>query len=261
MLIGSAPVALVLALTVAVSLIHWWVGISFRPHVLSKMDFSEGVPAEFSTVVVVPVLLVDDADIARLITRLEMNYLANPDPALHFALLSDYLDADALECPEDAHRLRLAVDGIEALNARHGRDEDGPFLLFHRPRRWNPAENCYMGWERKRGKLMEFNRLLLGDEDQRTALLVGEVEQLSRVRFVITLDADTQLVAGAAQAMISALAHPLNQPDVDHASGRVLKGYSIIQPRLSVDPEAVGQNVFTRAFAGDVVLDLYTHAV
>jgi cyclic beta-1,2-glucan synthetase len=258
--ISFAPVALILAITVAVSLINWWVGITCKPHVLPKMDFSTGLPAEFSTAVVIPALLVDDAEISRLLKRLEMNYLGNQDPALRFALLTDYVDADSPECPEDAHRLGLTIQGIEALNERHGNDGLRPFFLFHRPRQWNSRESCYMGWERKRGKLMEFNRLLLGDAEQRPALMVGEVEHLEHVRFVITLDADTQLVAGAARAMISTLAHPLNLPDFESTTGRVVNGYSMIQPRLSVDPEVVSQNLFTRAFAGDVVLDLYAHA-
>ncbi|MEQ8859175.1 MAG: glucoamylase family protein [Pseudomonadales bacterium] len=259
--IGSAPVALVLTVTVAVSLINWLAGITARPRVLPKMDYSAGIPAEFPTAVVVPALLVDEPEIARLLRRLEINYLGNRDPALRFALLTDYVDANAPECAEDALRLRLAIEGIDALNQRYGTEDLRPFFLFHRPRQWNPAEKCYMGWERKRGKLMEFNRLLLGDREQCAALQVGQIEHLAQVRFVITLDADTQLVAGAARAMVGTLAHPLNQPALDAVSGRVATGYSMIQPRLAVDPQVVGKSFFTRAFAGDVVLDLYTHAV
>ncbi|MEJ2088051.1 MAG: cellobiose phosphorylase, partial [Gammaproteobacteria bacterium] len=258
-IVVTAPVALILAVTVAVHVVNWLVGLVRAPTVLPKLDFVGGISPEFRTVVVTPVLLGDAEEVDNLLGRLETNYLANPDPALRYALLTDPVDAAAAEHPEDGPRLARVTAGIEALNERHGTAGYRPFALYHRPRLWNPREGCYMAWERKRGKLAEFNRLLLGDADQHQRLLVGNAEELGRARFVITLDADTQLAPGAARALVGTLAHPLNRPLLE--DGELRAGYTMIQPRLAVDPKVVGRNRFTRAFAGDVVLDPYTHAV
>lgn len=258
-ILAMTPVSVILALTVAVHIVNWFVGLVRSPDVLPKLDFRSGIPTDCRTVVVTPVLLADAAQMDALLDRLQTNYLANPDPTLRYALLTDPVDADVAERPEDDVRLARITAGIEALNDRYGTATYRPFALYHRPRFWNPEEGCYMAWERKRGKLAEFNRFLLGDADQRERLLVGSAEDLTQARFVITLDADTQLAPGAAQALVGTLAHPLNRPLM--TDGRLSAGYTMIQPRLAVDPEVAARNLFTRAFAGDVVLDPYTHAV
>lgn len=259
-LVGST-VALILALTAAVHLVNWLVSLTRRPRLLPKMDFRSGVPPSCATVVTMPALLSSPEEVEHLLLRLETNYLGNRDPMIRYALLTDPVDADAATLPEDQQLLDLAARGVEELNARYADPSGPPFFLFHRPRQWNPREGCYMAWERKRGKLAEFNQLLLGSRDPRGHVRVGDPTHLENTRFVITLDADTQLLTGTAQSLISTLAHPLCQPVTDPLTGRVEAGYSIIQPRIAVEPEVAGRNPFTRAFAGDVVLDLYSHAV
>ncbi|MEE9267109.1 MAG: glycosyltransferase family 2 protein, partial [Gammaproteobacteria bacterium] len=253
------PITLVLSLTAGVSFVHWLVGLWHKPQALPKLDFKAGLPVAHATAVVTPAMLSSRSEIEHLLECAEKNYLGNSDPALRYALLTDFIDADTMHDEADDALLSFAVQTVESLNARHGTDLLRPFFLFHRQREWSEREGCYMGRERKRGKLAEFNSLLLGNRAAESALVVGDADHLRGIRFVITLDADTQLPPGSANALVGVLAHPLNQPVLEGPC--VTAGYSVIQPRLSVDPEIANSNPFTRAFAGDVVLDLYSHAV
>ena len=244
----------------AVAIVHALLAKLVRPQVLPKLDFSKGVPSRWRTLVAVPTLLGERREIDRLIEQLEVHYLANPDPELYFALLTDHLDSD--EPPNDQHHARLAraEHGIRALNARYARQGRGPFHLLHRASRWNPAEGKWMGWERKRGKLEELNRYLRGDTGTDYALHVGDQAGLEEIAFVITLDSDTQLPPGAAARLVGALAHPLNRPQTD-SSGRLRAGYTVIQPRVEIAPRSARGSAFSRLFSGDIGMDIYTRAV
>src|SRR6185312_3236048 len=168
---------------------------------------------------------------------------------------------DSKAMPADATLLDSAARGIEELNARHGRGESGPFHLLHREARWNAGEERFMGWERKRGKLEELNRLLRGATDTSYTRHVGDPKGLRDVRFVITVDSDTQLPMGTARRLVGLLAHPLNRAVFDDETGRVVSGYTIVQPRVEMSPSSARQTLFARIFAGDVGFDIYTHAV
>ncbi|HEY0986841.1 MAG TPA: glucoamylase family protein, partial [Kofleriaceae bacterium] len=229
------------------------------PRTLPKLDFAKGLTPDVRTLVAIPTLLGRVEDVTQMIRQLELHYLSNPDPQLQFALLTD--DVDSKAAPTDTTLLDLATQGIEALNAKHGAAGRGPFHLLHREARWNPSEQRYMGWERKRGKLEELNRLLRGDLATSYARHVGDPEALVGIRFVITLDSDTQLPMGTAQQLVGALAHPLNQAETDPRTGRVIAGYTIVQPRVETSPTSSRQTWFTQLFAGDVGFDIYTHAV
>ena len=226
-------VALLPASDVAVSLVNYWVGWLIPPRVLPKMLFKDGIPEDCATFVVMPTLLIRPRSAAVLLERLEVHYLANPDPRLRFALLTDFADAPAEHMPEDEAYLQAALDGVRALNERYCSGGPDRFFVFHRRRLWNPSQGCWMGWERKRGKLMEFNRLLRGARD--TSYLTtwdavvarsgdrattGDVVARSpdrattAIRYVITLDADTQLPHDAARRLIATLAHPLESAGV-----------------------------------------------
>ena len=231
------------------------------PRTLPKLDFRLGLPNEMATLVVMPTLLGRADDVAGMIRQVELHYLSNPDPQLQFALLTDDIDAKTLE--EIAQKKPL-LDGaslaLAALNAKHGKNGLGPFHLLHRVPRWNPAEQRFMGWERKRGKLEELNRLLRGDTQTNFLHLVGDAEGLMGIRFVITLDSDTQLPMGSAHRLVGLLAHPLNRAVFEPQSGRVISGYTIVQPRIETSPSSSRQTPFSRIFAGDVGFDIYTHA-
>ncbi|HSD88218.1 MAG TPA: hypothetical protein VLB44_11910, partial [Kofleriaceae bacterium] len=264
---GARPLAIAVAVlvavvpvsVVAVTVVQRALALLIPPRTLAKLDFSKGIPREARTLVVIPTLLGRSEDVDDLIRQIELHYLANPDPQLGFALLTDDVDAEAM--PETRTLLERAETEVAALNAKHGSAGSGPFHLLHREPRWNEAEQRFMGWERKRGKLDELNRLLRGDTNTTFARHVGNPAELVGIRFVITLDSDTQLPMGTAHRLVGLLAHPLNRALVDPQTERVVAGYTIVQPRVETSPSKSGRTRFLRIFAGDVGFDIYTHAV
>jgi cyclic beta-1,2-glucan synthetase len=245
----------------AIEMVNYLLGRLLPPRTLAKMDFREkGIPDAFRTLVVVPMMLADDDAIRSEVERLEIRFLANKEANLFFSLFADYTDSPTPSCREDGQLLETATALITELNRRHGGER---FLLFHRPRSWCPSEQQFIGWERKRGKLEELNRLLDGTRPETAGPLVavGDQSQLADVRFVITLDSDTQLPHGTARRLIETLAHPLNQPRFD-AAGRIIAGsYTIIQPRVSPTLASTNRSVFSRLFADAIGVDPYTEAV
>jgi cyclic beta-1,2-glucan synthetase len=261
MVIGTVLLAAVPVTGFAVALLNGLVTWLIPPRHLMKMDFERGIPSDCKSVVVVPVLLSSSDDVDQVFARLEVNYLNNEDPGLVFAVLGDFADADERSRDEDQAVLEHATRALGSLNRRYGDGaEKGPFLFLNRKRRWNPSEACWMGWERKRGKLMEFHSLLAGDKETDYTTRAGDLERLRDVRFIITLDADTLMPPSAAARLVGAMAHPLSQAVSADRPGSLMHGYSILQPRLAVDPDSTQANRFTRIFAGDTHLDLYTHA-
>jgi cyclic beta-1,2-glucan synthetase len=249
------------ALTVGVSLANRIFTSILPPRVLPKMDFADGVPDSACAMVVIPALLHDRVAVESLLRQLELHYLRNADAQIYFGLLSDFADAPEEHMPGDQELLDQAAAGVRDLNKRYGQEEAEPFFLLHRKRLWNRGEGVWMGWERKRGKLEEFNRLVLGEEDTTYVKKVGNLEVLPKIRYVITLDADTILPKGEAQRLVGTLAHPLNQAVFDPGTGRVRAGYTVLQPRTEVQLTSSNRSIFSRLFAGDTGLDLYTHAV
>ena len=231
------------------------------PRRLPRLDFLGGVPEHARTMVVVPTLLTSTARVAELLEHLEVLALGNLDPRIHFALLGDFSDAPAREMPQDAEILGAARSGIEALNARHAEGRDDRFYLVHRVRQWNPREGVFMGWERKRGKIEEWNRLLRGATDTSFTVEAGDASIFPAVRYCITLDSDTRLPRDAAKKLIGIAAHPLHEPHFDAALGRVTEGYAILQPRVSVTMASAAGSLFARLYAGHTGVDPYTTAV
>jgi cyclic beta-1,2-glucan synthetase len=245
----------------SVSVVSWVATRLVAPRTLPRMEFSQGIPPEARTLVVVPTMLTSAAGVRRLLESLELCFLANHDTHLHFGLLTDLRDASQETLPSDAELVRLASDGIEALNAQYATERDDAFFLFHRPRRWNEQEGVWMGWERKRGKLAEFNALLRGGAKDRFCAIVGQSGILPSIRFVITLDTDTQLPRDAARQLVGTMAHPLNRPRFDPKLGRVVEGYGILQPRVGVSLPSAGRSRFARLFTAEPGIDPYTRAV
>ena len=249
----------------AISLINRAVTDLLGPRTLARFELKEGVPTELRTIIAVPTLLTSEHSIKEQVEHLEVHYLANPDGDLRFALLSDWVDAPTENLPGDEELLATAVDAIATLNARHGPPPGGGdrFFIFHRKRVWNESEQRWMGWERKRGKLHEFNQLLRGSSNT-TFIPVGgrPPERVPGVRYVITLDADTRLPRGTAARLVGTMAHPLNRPKFDPDSGRVVDGYSIVQPRItpSLTTDREG-SLFQKIFAGPSGIDPYASAV
>jgi len=245
----------------AIELVNYLLTRFLPPRPLPKMDFEDsGIPDAFRTLVVVPMMLVNDETVRSEVEKLEIRYLANKEANLLFSLFTDYTDSVTLSCDEDNQLLQTAVDQLTELNQRHGSER---FFLFHRERTWSESEQRFIGWERKRGKLEELNRLIDGTRPENAARLVyvGDSDQLADIRFIITLDSDTQLPHATARRMVETLAHPLNQPHFD-LSGNILPGtYTIIQPRVSPTLPSTSASIFSRLFSDAIGIDPYTQAV
>lgn len=252
---------LLAASSVAVALVNLAVTILLLPRTLSQLDFTEGIPDEHRAVVVIPTLLASPKDVDNLLEAMEVRYLGNRDANLHYALLTDFADADAHSLPEDDALLQRLKQGVEALNERYAGEGSDTFLLFHRPRTWNEFDGVWSGYERKRGKLEQFNALLRGGSREHFSLIIGNVDFLQSVRYVITLDTDRQLPRNAAHQMVGYMAHPLNRPVFDAEAGRVTEGFGILQPRTSISLPSANRSLFSRLYAGDTGIDPYTREV
>ncbi len=227
---------------------------------LARLSLENGITSEYRTLVAMPVLLTNELEVRELLDNLEVHFLANGDGDIHFALVTDWVDAPFESMPSDQSLLSLAANGIAELNARYGIQR---FHLFHRRRCFNATEQSFMGWERKRGKIRELNRLLRGAKDTSFVSLNGEPPNFpSGVRYVITLDADTQMPRGAAVQLVGTAAHPLNRPVFDEHSGRVISGYAILQPRVTPClPTRREGTLFQRVYSGPQGTDPYAFVV
>jgi cyclic beta-1,2-glucan synthetase len=266
---GGTPVARLLiglfaclpAIDLAAAGVQYAVVHLIGPRRLPRLDFLGGVPDNARTMVIVPTMLTSTAGVDALLEHVEVLALGNLDPSVHFAILSDFVDTTGSDAPTDAAILERARMGVEALNDKLAPERRDRFFLFHRDRQWNAGERAWMGWERKRGKIEEFNRLLRGATDTSFSTQIGALEVLPSVRYCITLDSDTRLPRDAAKRLIGIIAHPLNQAQVDPRLGRVTAGYGILQPRVSVTMASAAGSLFARTYAGHTGVDPYTTAV
>lgn len=259
---GALLLALLPATQGASALVNSTVGAIQTPHALPKMDFSKSIPIEHTAVVAVPTLLINEKQTREIFKDMEVRYLSNRYPNLHFAVLTDLPDSDEKPHAEDRNDLvDLAVKLTNELNAKYSDWlGGGGFLLLHRHRIYNRRQGVWMGWERKRGKLLDLNQLLLGAFDS-FPVKVGPIDALSKVRYVITLDSDTKLPRGTAARLVGAMAHPLNQGIVDSRSRIVTAGYGILQPRVGVSVASASRSRLAALYSGETGFDIYTRAV
>jgi cyclic beta-1,2-glucan synthetase len=261
LIILTSALALLPVSELSIGLINHFMTHVLPPRVLPKLDFKQGIDEGCATFVVMPTMLLRPESAAILLQRLEVHYLSNLDSSLFFALLTDFADAPVAATPDDQRYLQAALDGCCALNERYCQKGPERFFVFHRRRLWNSVEGRWMGWERKRGKLLEFNRLLRGAKDTTFCAIAGDISKLPRIQFVITLDADTDLPRETARRLVATIAHPLNQPVFDPAVRRVVSGYGIVQPRVCFRPGYGQRSRFARIFVGSAGIDPYSTAV
>ncbi|WP_425801934.1 GH36-type glycosyl hydrolase domain-containing protein [Desulfitobacterium sp. Sab5] len=243
---------------VSIPVINWIVARSVTPTFFPKLELRAGVPEELRTAIVVPALLTSAERVKELIGQLEIYYLANQDSNLHFGLLGDFKDASEQNLADDLQIIETAVQGIEQLNRKYRADG---FFFLNRKRLWNDAEKVWMGWERKRGKLVEFNQLLLQEGPTSYDVKVGDLGKLHQIKYVITLDADTELPRGIAKKLIGTLAHPLQLPHLNEERTRVVEGYGVLQPRVGVSIFCARASAFSSMFSGQTGIDPYTTAI
>ena len=262
LMLGSiAVLALITFSELAIGLINWAVTLLASPRQLPRLDYSKGLPSSARSLVAVPTMLSSRDSIATLVEALEVRFLANRDEHLHFALITDFLDATEQHQPGDDDLLGFAVAEINRLNDRHAAETRDRFFLFHRPRLWNAHENAWIGYERKRGKLAALNDFILSSDSLAFSCVIGNTRALSNVRYVITLDSDTQLSRDSAREFIATLAHPLNRAIIDPAKGRVVRGYGILQPRVGTSLSKGALSRYARLFGSEPGIDPYTRAV
>jgi cyclic beta-1,2-glucan synthetase len=254
-------IALICVSQLAIALVNWITTRIVSPHALPRMDFSKGIPPEFSTLVVVPTMLTSAENIKNLIDSLEIRFLANRDQNLRFCLLTDFRDAVREIMPDDVTLLSLARQGIEDLNDKYRTSKNDVFFLFHRPRRLNIRDNIWMGYERKRGKLAELNSFLRNGSRENFSLITGNTEGLEKTKYIITLDTDTQLPSDAARQLVGVMAHPLNRPQYDKKRQRIKAGYGILQPRVAVSLPGTNRSRYARMWGTDAGVDPYTRVV
>ena len=245
----------------ASSLVQYLVTRSVAPRPLPKLSFEERVPEGLNTLVTVHTIFGSTSSIQKAIDGLEVRFLANEDPAFTYVLMADIPDASTEQTSVDEEIIGIAKDGIETLNIRHASADRPRFTLFFRRRLWNPNEKRWMAWERKRGKIEELNRFLLGDDNTTLSLVVGDAAQLRSARYIITLDSDSQLSRDVAKKLVATIAHPLNQAVIDPTINRVVRGYGLIQPRVTISLTSATSSWFSRLFSGQAGLDPYTNVV
>jgi len=269
LLVTTGILSALCASQLSLAIVNWLATLLVIPQPLPRMDFSRGIPPESRTLTIVPAMLTNAQETEDLIEALEVRFLANRDDNLHFGLLTDFQDAAEETLPEDGPALLLARQRVEGLNEKYRNAKGDTFFLFHRPRRWNARDRVWMGYERKRGKLAELNALLRGRENggphdlsgNRFSLIVGNTEILSNVKYVITLDTDTQLPRDAARQFVGAMAHPLNRAHYDEGSQRIVDGYGILQPRVAVSLPGTNRSRYARLYGSDPGIDPYTRAI
>lgn len=258
-LLGGILLTLLPATHAAVHLMNALVSHFTETRALPKLDFADGIPKDSSTLVVVPTLLINRHQVDTLVRDLEVRFLANRGPNLHFGLLTDTPDSST-KVDERDELAGICAGLIDELNARYGDGDQKPFFLLHRERAFNPSEGKWMGWERKRGKLLDLNRFLRGAGDP-FPVKTGDMEAICRARYVVTLDTDTQLPRGTAARLAGTMAHPLNRPVIDAATNMVAAGYGVLQPRVSVCIRSASRSRLASIYSGHTGFDIYTRAV
>jgi cyclic beta-1,2-glucan synthetase len=258
-LVAATLLLLFPASEAALEIINQLVTFLIPAQALPKLDFSKGIPDDCVTMVAIPTLLINEEQIRDLVRTLEIRYVGNRDPHLFFALLTDPPDSRERFDEKDRH-VSLCSRLIEELNQKYSDTGVQPFYHFHRHRVFNEVENTWMGWERKRGKLLDFNELLRGEADK-FPVKVGDLSVLSSVRYVITLDSDTQLPRDTAQRLVGAAAHPLNRAEINPATNTVQQGYGVLQPRVGISVHSANRSRLAYIYSGQTGLDVYTRAI
>ncbi len=245
----------------ATMIVNWLATQLVSAAPLPKMDYSRGIPDEAKTLVVVPTMLTSVEGLDSLIEGLEVRFLANNDHNLHYALLTDFADAPAEQMPEDDALIALARERIDELNLKYRRMHSQIFFYFHRPRKWNPKEKVWMGYERKRGKLAELNALLRGGARDCFSVVMASEYVFPGIKYIITLDTDTSLPRDTAWKFVATMAHPLNRAVYSEDKQRVTDGYGILQPRVAVTMPGADSSPYLKMHSNDTGLDPYTRVV
>lgn len=259
------PLIFLLASEVAIACVNRWTIALLGPKHLPRLNLEKGISEKYRTFIVVPTMLTDEVKIREQLEQIEIYFLSNQDDNIYLALLTDFADSTHEHSDGDDRLIEVVFHELKLLNDRHPvkTGQHPRFSIYHRRRVFNSHEGCWMGWERKRGKLHEFNRLLLGAKDTTYWPFFGRQLCIpGDIRYVITLDADTKLPRGSVAQLVGTMAHQLNQPRFDETTGRVVSGYGILQPRITPTlPTRQDNTIFRRLSASRPGIDPYASAV
>ena len=256
--------ALILIIPVSeiiISILNWSINSFLKPDFIPKMEFKNDIPKEYSTMVVIPTLVNSKKRVSELMEDLEVYYLANNSENIYYGILADFKDSNKKEEEGENQINKFALEEAKRLNKKYSKNGNDIFYFFNRYRKFNEKEGIWLGWERKRGKLEEFNHLIRGDKETSYNVISGNIESLYEVKYIITLDADTQLPMGTAKKLIGAMCHTLNIPYIDNKKKKVVRGYGLMQPRIGIGVLSGNKTLFSRIFSGETGIDTYTCAV
>ena len=246
---------------IVIQILQYALGKIIKPKLIPKMNFMQGLNKENSTMVVIPTIIKSKEKVQELFRKLEVYYLANKSENLYFTILGDCSQSAKEEEEFDTEIVKEGYIQIERLNKKYPSNEHPIFNFIYRKRRWSKPENSYLGWERKRGYLCQFNKFLLGENQNDFRVNTIEKTRLPKIKYIITLDSDTDLVLNSAFELVGAMAHILNKPVIDSDKNIVVEGYGIIQPRVGIKLETSYKNIFTKIFAAQGGTDLYSNAI
>ena len=249
---------------IVTQIIQYMLSKIVKPKPIPKIDFSKGIDEENATMVVIPTILKNKEKVKELMHKLEVYYIANQSKNLYFTLLGDCSESTMKEEKIDNEVIETGMKLAESLNKKYSKESDFPIFHFiYRKREWNEKEDCYLGWERKRGMLTQFNEYLLGNEENvfRANIIEEYKDCIPKIQYVITLDADTDLILNSAFELVGAMAHILNKPVIDEEKNVVIEGHGLIQPRIGINLDISYKTIFTQIFAGAGGIDSYTNAI
>ncbi|GAA0181782.1 glucoamylase family protein [Clostridium sediminicola] len=246
---------------IVTSILNWSINHLSVPDFIPKMELKDGIEEKDKTIVVIPTIVNTPERVEELISDMEVYYLANSEKNLYFALLADFKDSNKKEEKNDSKLIKTALEAVKNLNKKYSNSGNEIFYFLSRYRKYNESEEKWLAWERKRGKLIEFNRLIRGAKDTSYDIVSGNIHNLINAKYVITLDSDTQLPRDTAKKMIGAMSHILNVPHIDKGQKRVTRGYGLMQPKISISTVSANKTMFSTIFSGETGIDTYTTAV
>lgn len=259
---------LVPASEVTIQIVQYILNKTVKPKLIPKIDFSNGIDKENTSIVVIPTILKNREKVVEMMENLERYYLANKSENLYFSLLGDCSQSSIKEEKFDEEVIKEGKKQVDILNRKYPNQDFPIFSFIYRERKWNEKEQCYLGWERKRGLLNQFNEYIINQKNQFRVNTIQEnldnersKHILRNIKYVITLDADTDLIVNSAQELVGAMAHILNKPVIDKKKNIVIDGYGIMQPRIGINLDISYKTFFTKIFAGAGGIDSYTNAI
>jgi len=243
---------------IVIKIIQYILSKIIKPKIIPKLDFTKGIPEEYRTMVIVPTILKSKENVVELLEKLEVYYLANKSENIYFTLLGDCTTSSKEKEEYDKEIIQEGTNKIDILNKKYG---ENIFNFVYRKRIWNSKENNFLGWERKRGLITEFNQFLLGKTENTFLYNSLENKEIPDIKYIITLDSDTNLVLDSSKELIGAMAHILNSPVIDEKKNIVTDGYALMQPRIGIDIDSSRKTLFTKIYAGMGGIDSYSGAI